>query len=59
LHFVSPIIFNYEDGFCDEKENNYKPLSNMIVVKHEMAARFIRKAAKARGWPGGEGHCWN
>jgi hypothetical protein len=41
LYFVSQIILNYEEGYCEKRENNYKPIWKMIVGKHEMSLRFI------------------
>jgi hypothetical protein len=30
-----------QEGYCEERENNYKPIGKMIVGKHEMSLRFI------------------
>jgi hypothetical protein len=41
LYFVRQIILNYEEGYCEKRENNYKPIGKIIVGKHEMSLRFI------------------
>jgi hypothetical protein len=41
----SPLVYETsaltQEGYCEKRENNYKPIGKMIVGKHEMSLRFI------------------